>query len=402
MLPAPRLITFLLLVALCWGCGGKRLNPRVTLWRNDKIPYGLKYARETLPYLFPNGRIINSEKSPVDLNDDLPDSLDGKAAILIVSEKMIPDEEEIRQLMDFIANGNHVFISSYVIGKDFLDSLRLDTKFHVARGLEDSLTVSINLQGTDSVLSYTYPGAGLKNYFTKYDTSITWIRGQNDSKEPNLVEFDYKGGGSLVIQLEPLAYSNFFLLHKNNAPYLGETVGFLPDTLSRVYWSDYYRYHTNGKKNDRNNPNTFSKLGVFMKDPILRWVVILVFILFGFVYLFESRRRQRVRPQPVVVANPSVDFVKTVGSLYFQARDNKDLAIKMSNQFMEHVRSRYLLNVSVQDEQFAVKLANKSGYDIAKVQQILNTIRDLNAADNVSDELLLAFDQTLADFYKQG
>jgi hypothetical protein len=130
--------------------------------------------------------------------------------------------------------------------------------------------------------------------------------------------------------------------------------------------------------------------------------VILLFVLFAFVYLFESRRRQRVRAVESSPGNPTVDFVQTVGSLYFQGRDNKDLGIKMSNHFIEHVRSRYMLHVSIRDDSFADRLSLKSGFPKDKVNDILQTIRTFNEDDAVDDQSLLQFDHKLRDFYKHA
>ena len=398
------LYIIILLIALGGsGCGGKTMNKRLTLWRNDKIPYGLNYTRSVIPYLFPDARIINSDDSPIELNAALDDTLNKRAGLFILTPKMRPDEQEINSIMDFIAKGNHVFISTLEIGSNFQDSLRIETKYSNSKySSGDSMSFSLEHLGDTSRDYFTYPGRKVDNYFEDYDTAITWIRGYNSNGEPNLIEFDYKGGGSLVLQVAPIAYTNFFLLHKSNAKYLDETMSYLPDSLQTIYWNDYYRYHTDGKKNDDNSPNTFSKLRVFMNDPILRWVVILLFILFAFVYVFESRRRQRVRAVEPATGNPSVDFVKTVGSLYFQAKDNKDLAIKMSNHFTEYVRGRYMLNVSIQDESFADRLSHKSGFSKDKLNDILHTIRNFNEADSVDDQALLQFDHKLQDFYKQG
>lgn len=385
------------------GCRNKTMNKRLTLWRNDKIPYGLSYTRSVIPYLFPDAVIINSDENPVELNAALEDSLNKRAGLVIITPKMRPDEQEINSIMDFIAKGNHVFISTLELGRNFQDSLRIETKYSDSKySSGDSMSFSLEHLGDTSRDYFTYPGRRVDNYVARYDSAITWIRGYNGNGEPNLIEFDYKGGGSLVVQVAPIAYTNFFLLHKSNTRYLDETLSYLPDSLQTIYWDDYYRYHTDGKKNDDNRPNTFSKLGVFMKDPILRWVVILLFVLFAFVYLFESRRRQRVRVVEAVTGNPSVDFVKTVGSLYFQAKDNKDLAIKMSNHFTEYVRGRYMLNVSIQDDSFADRLSHKSGFSKDKLKEILQTIRNFNEADSVDDKALLQFDHKLQDFYKQG
>ena len=51
------------------------------------------------------------------------------------------------------------------------------------------------------------------------DSTITTILGKDEYGRANFVKLDYEGGGSLYLHLAPLAFSNFFLLHKENKAY---------------------------------------------------------------------------------------------------------------------------------------------------------------------------------------
>ncbi|WP_315822009.1 hypothetical protein [Paraflavitalea speifideaquila] len=104
----------------------------VTLWRNDKIPYGTYYAHENLQHVFPDAAIVNSKKSPDpyhkgslrDAFGSYDEDID-KTCYLIVANEVLPDEKEVEGLIGLVHSGAKVFISSSAIDEVLLDSLQL-------------------------------------------------------------------------------------------------------------------------------------------------------------------------------------------------------------------------------------------------------------------------------------
>ena len=78
----------------------------------------------------------------------------------------------------------------------------------------DSLRVTVTSPGTYDSLSFGYPGKAYDNSFVSVDTSITNILGWNTRGEINYVKISYESGGSISIHLAPMAFTNFFLLHR--------------------------------------------------------------------------------------------------------------------------------------------------------------------------------------------
>jgi hypothetical protein len=405
------LVLTCIIAALLSGCTGKHLNERVTLWRNDKIPYGTYYAYENLPHLFPDAGIEINKRSPDRNKRSKPGQVsihDGegseKSAYVIIATSMQPDAAEVNALVDYVRRGNHVFVSAMEISYSLLDSLRLHTNLGSAFfNFNDSLSVSIEDPVDGSQTEYNYPGRAFDNYFSSYDTAITEVLGYDSHGKPNFVRFRYEGGGSLLFHLAPATFTNFFLLHGSNSSYYDKALSYLPENVQTVYWDDYFRYHRNGKDNsDGGKRNQFSKLGIFLNDPILKWALWLVVILFAILYLFESKRKQRIIPVKKPLKNASLDFVKTIGRLYYQRRDNKDLFSKMTAHWLDHIRTKYSISTSKLDESFEHKLAYKSGYDLAAIRKIVTQITMLTDQDEVMDEELLELNQGLENFYKHS
>jgi len=105
-------------------------------------------------------------------------------------------------------------------------------------------------------------------------------------------------------------------------------------------------------------------------------------------------------PSKMPIANTTLDFVKTIGRLYYQRRDNGNLAAKMGQHFLEHVRNRYNLSTSLLDEQFVDRLAYKSGYSKAELREIVDNIAIFQDYVYVSDDSLMDFNNKIEAFYK--
>jgi hypothetical protein len=407
-LSVARTLCFALLVlalAACGACGRKKLNENVTFWKNDKIPYGTFYAYEHLPSLFPEASVSVNKISPDIYNiennafnsEDMPfGDTTGKSLFMVVTPRVVPDKRELQAMLNYISQGNHIFISTADISRNLLDSLRLgvDSGPGFFR-LGDSLEVKLVHPQDDDTISYIYPGLQLDSYLDKYDSSITEILGYNSDGQPNFVRFTYEGGGSLYLHFAPTAFTNFFLLHKNNKSYYDLALSYLPKDITTVLWDEYFRYHRDGRSEENND---FSALSWMMKQPPLAWMMWILLGLFLIVYLFESKRRQRTIPVRPKLRNTSVDFVKTIGRLYFQRKDNKNLAAKMTTHFLDQVRIHYNLPTSQLDAGFEKRLAYKSGFSEHEVNGLLNQVKMINERPLITDEVLMSYHNTLNKF----
>ena len=384
----------MVILASCNGKGDVRLNRRVTLWRKDKIPYGTFIAYESLPHLFPNATVTINRNAPSSLH-----TKEGKTAYIVIAQRMEPDPTEINAILNFVGQGNHVFISSFRFGDSLLHTLGLRpglgrTEFNQ----QDSLRLSIYNPLTSDSLSFAYPGDAYDNWVGRLDSQYTSILGRDARGRPNLVRFNYKGGGTLYLHFAPMAFTNFFLLHKDNKAYYDNALSYLPSTVQEVIWDDYFRY-------DRSRDFSAFRYILGSRNsagqPSLRWGFWLLLLLFALIYLFDSKRKQRVVPVITPLRNSSVDFVKTIGRLYYQRRDNHNLALKMVTHFQDHVRTRYNLPVTTLDEEFVERLSYKTGFVKESLRELVEYMKQLPAQRYVPDGELLDFQKKMEAFYKK-
>jgi hypothetical protein len=219
------------------------------------------------------------------------------------------------------------------------------------------------------------------------------VLGRSENGHPNFIKVHYLSGGNIYFHFAPIAFSNFFLLHKNNMDYYNDVLSYLPHDADVVYWDDYFR---------NKDYKDFSPLAVILKNDSLRWAFWMVIAIFLFLLLFQSKRRQRLIPLKKPVKNTTLDFVRTVGRLYYQRRDNKNLAQKMAAHFLDHVRTKYHMPTTLLDDQFTHKLAFKSGYDTEALKQVIYSVSTLSDYPALTDEELITFSKNLESFYKHS
>lgn len=388
------IIAFVLLLALasCHPGGIKQINRRITLKRRDYIPYGTKIAYDGLSIMFPNSTITSIDKPFSGFS-----SGEGKKAYLIIGGMVDPSPSDIKSLLDFVGEGNHVFVSARRYGDSLLHTLGVKASYgSFMFGMEqmDSLKLSIIQPATGDSLNFAYPGDSFDGWVDSLDPQYTTVLGRDHLGRPNFIRFSYKGGGTLYLHFAPLAFSNFFLLHKKNIAYYQDALSYLPVTLQEVVWDDYFTApHSQGGSSG-------SALGYLLSQPPFAWGFWLLLLLLLLVYLLESKRRQRPIPVIQPLQNTSLDFVRTIGRLYFQRRDNHNLASKMVMHFQDLIRTRYNLTASALDEELVTRLAYRTGYQQEDLSRLIGYMRALPSKAYVPDEELMDFHRQLEAFYK--
>jgi hypothetical protein len=381
-------VVFAMLLALasCQSNRIKRIDRRITLKPRDYLPYGNKVAYDGLSYLFPNSTISVNTKPLSGLS-----FTDGKRVYLIMGGVMDPSPSDINSILDFVGEGNQLFVSAREFGDSLLHTLGVKASSgELLLRPMDSLQVSLYQPVTGDSVSFAYPGDSFDGWVDSFDPQYTTVLGRDHLGRPNFIRFNYKGGGSLYLHFAPLAFSNFFLLHKRNIAYYQDAMSYLPATAQEVVWDDYFTARHRRR----------TSLGYILSNSSFVYGFWLLLLLLLIIYLFESKRRQRPIPVIQPLQNTSLDFVRTIGRLYFQRRDNHNLASKMVMHFQDQVRTRYNLTASVLDEELASRLAHRTGYQQEALSRLIGYMRVLPSKAYVPDEELMDFHRQLEAFYK--
>lgn len=375
----------------------KRMDERISLRQKDKIPYGFYAARNLVPALFPKATFYTDKRAP-GYWDSLSLTAPNQAVVLVAST-LNADRSELEDLMDFVKMGNHVFIITKYLSYEANNFFGFSTgDIYSEDGLQveadDSLKVKLSAPRFADTVTYSYPGRRHATFYSSWDKDKAVVLGSNGSGYPNFLQFK-AGKGSVYIHTAPLAFSNYFVLHKNNTRYLEQAFSVLPRDLDKILWSEYYL--TKPGNQPQKEP---SMLSVLFRYPSFKWAFLTAIFALLLYVAMEMRRKQRVIPVVQSPRNDSLDFVQTIGRLYYDKKDHGDLARKMSVYFLDHVRGHYKLPTHTLDESFVHALHAKSGYGITEIRALLQSIDRVTTARSITEEELTQFHNQLESFYQ--
>jgi len=117
--------------------------------------------------------------------------------------------------------------------------------------------------------------------------------------------------------------------------------------------------------------------------------------------LFNAKRHQRIVPVVKPLKNTTVEFVQTIGNLYFQEGSTSNILGKKIIYFLDRVRHRYYLDTSKLDDNFALKLQSKSGKDKELIDDILTSIRDFQKLRTAIPTDLIKLNNLIEEFWKE-
>ena len=377
----------------------RELDERITLRRQDKIPYGTYVAYRNLKYIFPQASISVNRNEP-GYWDSLSNYESGQA-IIVITDQFSPFDDELKRLISFAESGNDVFISSPYISTSADKLLGCSSRANSLStdGTEPGKEIEFSL--TDPPFAgnsvYNYPGMSEGGYFTSIDTSTTEILGYDKAKRPVFIHLR-AGTGNFYVHLEPLAFSNYFLLHKKNIGYYEKALSVIGPGVRKLVWDEYYLNRQTG----RNREQKKGWLTVLLRYPGLRAALLTAMITLLLYVLFEMRRKQRYIPIMTKPKNDSMDFVKTIGRLYYDKGDHRNLSRKMGSYFLEYVRNRYKLPTGRLDDDFVKALQYKSGSDESTIRGIISFIRYAEDAPLITNRELTDFHKQLENFYQKA
>ncbi|MEO7394764.1 MAG: DUF4350 domain-containing protein, partial [Chitinophagaceae bacterium] len=356
-------------------------------------------AFNNLQHLFPAASVYSSRQEP-GYWDSLSNYDTGQVYI-VITDKFGADKEELKKIISFVEGGNDVFISAryFSAAADAIfgcSSNSYDLSFFPENSKIDSMRISLRKPMFGSDINYSYPGKTFYSYFDEVDTTTTDELGYDEKGRINFIHLR-AGKGNFYLHMEPLAFSNYFLLHKNNITYYEKALSVINPAVTKIIWDEYYLLVKAG-----NSPPKEKKswLSVLFRYPALKAALLTAILSLLIYVVLEMRRKQRFIPVIKKPKNDSLDFVKTIGRLYFDKGDHKNLSRKMAAYFMEQVRNKYKLSTGILDEEFINNLKFKSGADETSIREIVSFIKYIDEVPAITSNQLITFHKKLDQFYK--
>ena len=309
-------------------------------------------------------------------------------------------------MIEYVKAGNDLFISADYIDEKLLDAVycTIDRKSEIiseVNGKMHDTHVSLFYGNDFKAPQYSYYYFPFLNYFSSYDTGYTRVLGVNEKNLPDYIIL-FAGKGRLYLHVAPRIFSNYFLLTRDNYHYFEYVTSYLRFQPQYVYWDEYYKDFSSTKnKNNLNNKDNFSSMQVIQENPALRWAFYLALAALLLFVLFNVKRKQREIPVLPVNTNATVAFTETIGRLYLQRKDNRNIAQKIITYFYEYLRKKYFINTSVIHKEFINSLSGKSGVSITETTELFELIQSIEPQENISDEELMNLNSKIENFKNQ-
>ncbi len=368
----------------------KPVNWNSSYTSSDKIPLGSYVLFEELKdhAKFTDVHLIT--KSPFEFlsQSDLEDN----SAYLFINSSLSIDKRSYEKLIDYVQEGNSIFLAAQTFGTVFQDSLQIETATDYGITEEDiTPTFFSSFLKKDSLPKFKKKV--YRTVFKNFDTTKTTALGyfKNDIEDSSLEEINFikvkKGKGNMYFHTLPEAFSNYYIL-KGNSNYTTTCLSFLGNA-DTIYWDDYLK---DGRK-IVDSPMRF----VLNKVP-LRWAYYLLMVGILIFIIFKGKREQRIIPVIEPLKNTSVEFTQTIGDLYFQYKDYGDIISKKITYFLEKIRSSYYINTNILDADFIAKLAVKTSHSLEETKELIDYINILKSKAIHTEEDLIKLNKKIEEF----
>ena len=415
------LLILVLLVLFFRSNRGTVLDWRETYDRERTAPYGTAVLYKLLQAHFPEDsvRVLrDSVKGVLPLAD-----VDG--TYWFTGEAVFMDSADQQQLLQFVEAGNTAFVNSKSVPEGIMVELMAESpcSFYVWEDYNAFQDTAAQLNFAhpnlrrDTALTLKYRSKkGVRPYLWPYlddhylcgrpggFTAIGYL--EADTNRVNFFRQSY-GEGYFYFHSTPLAFSNISLVEEPGVDYLDRVLAHF-DGKGPVYWDAYSKVpEWMGRRMNRSSAqanrslSSDSPLTYILSQPPLAWAWYLL-IAMGLIFLvFRAKRKQRIVPVLEPNTNTSLEFLSTIGRLYFLQNNHRKLALLDMRLFLAHVRHRYGLSTQELDATFVEQLAVKSEMPKPHFEKILTLYRNINSSTFVSSNTLVDLHRLIDEFYQK-
>ncbi|MBK7630102.1 MAG: hypothetical protein IPJ23_05285 [Ignavibacteriales bacterium] len=377
----PVTIVFIILVLV------KLVTPEPTDWnptysKNDKIPYGSYLLYETLKDLFPNQNIESTNLPFYNITRER--KIENKN-IIIICRSFEPDDLDAKVLKGLLNSGNDIFIAANIFGKFITDTLKLSTNYSFFGGY-DSIKVNISNPNLLRETDYCFTKGNYNHYFTSFDTSKVIVLGTNNNDDVNFIKVNF-GKGNLYLSTIPNIFTNYNLL-KADRDYIFKSLSYLK--LRDVIWDEYYK---------EANKYQSSPIRFILSQPSLKWAYFTLLVSLIFFVIFKGRRDQRIIPLIKPLANTTMEFVNTVGNLYYKQSNHKNIAEKKITYFLDYLRTKYSVKTIQLNDVLIAQLSEKSYVERKEIKKMFDLINLVSISKSIKQVTLIELNNFIENFY---
>ncbi len=363
------------------------LKPKPTDWRfslesEKKAPYGTYVLFNTMKDLFPNELIIKNKRTAYEYNKNKTNK---QKNYIYITDNFNADELETETILNFLYEGNTIFISALYFSSYFADTLG----FSVDNSAIFDTTSNLNFYNLKlkKSKSYFFGKTAANYFFTDFDTTNIQVLAFSKEDRPTFLKQNV-GKGSLFLNTTPEVFTNYAMVTEKNYEYAYSAFSYLPH--KDIVWDEYYKPFRRRNK---------TELSVIFDNPSFKAAYILL-IVTAFVFVFFTiKRRQRIIPIIKPFQNKTLEFVETIGHVYFHSKNHKDIALKKHRYFKSFLYNKYNINLAENEQDKSEYISEKTGVNEDLIKELLLAFGKINKLEKISAEQLNIFNNSIEDFY---
>ena len=339
-----------------------------TYSHTDAQPFGCMLFDSVMQASMPHGYTV-TKKTIWQLKRD---SVFKKPQSLLIATEDDFDKHEVAEILGLVERGHTVLLATSSL-YSIVDTLQIDYDYNSR--FDFSKISGKNIQKSNLWLSPDSAGYRRRSmYVPVYSQMINYTLETNDSvacdplvslliynNETNGMEhfpvaLSFKRGkGELILVSAPLLMTNYMTI-------TGQGHLLQARLMDRLKAHPVIRMESYVDQVAQTESSSFY---VFLQQPPLRWALNLTILSILLFCIFTSRRRQRVIPVVQKPQNMNLEFVRLIGSLYWQQHDNAGLLSKKLAYATEEIR-RQNVAISAEDTELLAEIREYAygGYDI--------------------------------------
>ncbi len=363
------------------------LKPKPTDWRfslesEKKVPYGTYALFNTMKDLFPNKLIIKNKRTAYEYYKNKTNK---QKSYIYITDNFNADELETETILNFLDEGNTIFISAHYFSSYFADTLG----FSVDNSAFFDTTSNLNFynQKLKKGKPYFFGKTAGNYFFDNFDTTNIQVLAFSKEDRPTFIKQNF-GKGILFLNTTPEAFTNYAMVTEKNYEYAYKALSYLPE--KDIVWDEYYKPFRKQNK---------IELSVIFNHPSFKAAYILLIVTAIVFVFFTIKRRQRIIPIIKPFQNKTLEFVETIGHVYFHSKNHKDIALKKHQYFKSFLYNKYNINLAENKQDKPEYISEKTGVNEDLIKKVLLAHRKINKLEKISAEQLNIFNNSIEDFY---
>ena len=403
-------------------------------YRSDSDqPYGTLVLTKLLEDYFPNDKLTFVTE---DINKPLTEITGEHRTYMFIGSYPYYTDSTLDNLKQFVQRGNDVFIATNAIPENFSSDVLLgnisgsysydtvyyldsfgDSTFSLQENYEEDPNTYSNFETSkigmnfhfnelrkkegyqfgvmykDEVIDYTW-----NYFFPDYEQkmiphkNIGTIYSKNFT---NFIQVPY-GSGNFYIHTNPIVFTNFFQIQEDKITYTSKLLSYLKP--GEIIWDNFSR--SLAPPDPNNDQQEEGPLKFILGEKTLRWAWYSILAGLGLFLIFRSKRLQQPIPVLEPNENKSLEFIQTIGRMYYLKKNHKQLAQQKLKLFLHFINERYRIPGQEIDEIYIEKVRLKSEISENHLKQIFKHIKYINNTNDVTDQDIVQLHELLDYFYK--